>query len=309
MKAVLITEPVHELLPQGLQLLGFKVVHLPDIQRNEVLAIIHDFEGLIINSKIVADSELLHVATKLKFVARCGSGKEVIDFKLAGLRGIACITSPEGNRQAVAEQALGMLLCIMNNVQKAHNEIKEGHWIREANRGNELFGKTVGIIGYGNTGEAFANVLAGFNVKVLAYDKYKKGFAQNYICESAIEMLFAEADVVSLHLPLTEETKHFANEEFFKSFRKKIWFLNLSRGVCVNTSSLLQAIADGKVEAAALDVLENEKINTLNAEEQVWFRRLTINQQILLTPHIAGWTHESKRKIAEVLLEKISSIY
>jgi D-3-phosphoglycerate dehydrogenase len=309
MKSVLITEPVHELLPQGLQALGFEVVHLPEIQRKEVLEIIHDFEGIIINSKIVADKELITAATKLKFVARCGSGKEVMDIPLATSRGIECITSPEGNRQAVAEQTLGMLLCIMNNVQKAHNEIKNKQWIREANRGHELFGKTVGIIGYGNTGEAFAKVLAGFNVKVLAHDKYSKGFAAGYINESSLKTIFEEADVVSLHLPLTSETKHFANDDFFNSFKKEIWFLNTSRGVCVETKALINALENGKVVSAALDVLENEKINSLNEEEQVLFEKLIANESVLLTPHIAGWTHESKRKIAEVLLEKISKLY
>ncbi len=309
MKSVLITEPVHELLPQGLQDLGFEVVHLPEIQRSEVLEIIRDFEGIIINSKIVADKELLDAAPKLRFIARCGSGKEVMDIPLATSRGIACITSPEGNRQAVAEQALGMLLCIMNNVQKAHNEIRNKHWIRESNRGRELFGKTIGIIGYGNTGEAFAKTLAGFNVKVLAYDKYRKEFTENYIRESSLETVFEEADVVSLHLPLTDETKHFANGNFFNAFKKNIWFLNTSRGVCLQTKALLNALENGKIIAAALDVLENEKINSLNSEEKKLFEKLITNESVLVTPHIAGWTHESKRKIAEVLLEKISRLY
>jgi len=309
MKSVLITEPVHELLPQGLQALGFEVVHLPEIKRREVLEIIRDFEGLIINSKIIADKELIDAAPKLRFVARCGSGKEVMDIPLAKSRGIECITSPEGNRQAVAEQALGMLLCIMNNVQQAHNEIRNKQWIREANRGHELFGKTVGIIGYGNTGEAFAKVLAGFNVKVLAYDKYRKEFAAGYIHESSLAAIFEEADVISLHLPLTEETKHFANDDFFNSFKKEIWLVNTSRGVCVQTTALISALESGKVIAAALDVLENEKINSLNIEDQANFEKLIANENVLLTPHIAGWTHESKRKIADVLLEKISSLY
>lgn len=309
MKSVLITEPVHELLPKGLQALGFEVVYLPEIQRREVLEIIHDFEGLIINSKITADKELIEAATKLKFFARCGSGKEVMDIPLATSRGIECITSPEGNRQAVAEQALGMLLNIMNNVPKAHNEIRNKQWIREPNRGHELFGKTVGIIGYGNTGEAFAKVLTGFNVKVLAYDKYRKGFEEGYIHESSLAAIFEEADVISLHLPLTEETKHFANNDFFNSFKKEIWLVNTSRGICVQTTALLNALKNGKVIAAALDVLENEKINSLNAEEQTNFEKLIAHESVLLTPHIAGWTHESKRKIAEVLLKKISSLY
>ena len=308
MAAILITEPVHELLPEGLRKLGFEVIHEEDIQRTEVLTIINRFHGLIINSKIVADKELLDSAPQLRFVARCGSGKEVMDIAYAESKGITCITSPEGNCQAVAEQAIGMLLSIMNNIPQAIREVNAGKWLREKNRGYELSGKTVGIVGYGHTGQSSAKLLSSFSVKVLAYDKYKTGFSDAYAQESDMENLFHQADVVSLHLPLSDETKHFANKAFFDAFQKNIWFLNTARGANVDTAALLGALDNGKVIATALDVLENEKLDKLSAIEKKWFDELISRENVIITPHIAGWTHESKRKIAEVLLQKIAAL-
>jgi D-3-phosphoglycerate dehydrogenase len=305
---VLITEPVHELLPEGLEKLGFEVLYLPEISRVEALKIIDGFNGLIINSKVVADKSLLEKALQLKFVARCGSGKEVIDFDYCQTHGIAAITSPEGNRQAVAEHALGMLLSMMNNIHTAHQQVMQGQWLREQNRGFELFGKTIGIIGFGNTGEAFANVLSGFQPTILAYDKYRTGFGNQLVKETSIEEIFDSAEVVSLHLPLSSETKHFANEIFFQSFKKKIWLINTSRGSCVNTVDLLNAIKDKIVIRAALDVLENEKLATYSPLETELFTQLKNTGKIVFTPHIAGWTQESKKKIAEVLLQKIAHL-
>lgn len=305
---VLITEPVHELLPEGLEKLGFEVLYLPEISRVEALKIIDGFNGLIINSKVVADKSLLEKALQLKFVARCGSGKEVIDFDYCQTHGIAAITSPEGNRQAVAEHALGMLLSMMNNIHTAHQQVMQGQWLREQNRGFELFGKTIGIIGFGNTGEAFANVLSGFQPTILAYDKYRTGFGNQLVKETSIEEIFDSAEVVSLHLPLSSETKHFANQSFFQSFKKKIWLINTSRGSCVNTVDLLNAIKDKIVVGAALDVLENEKLATYSPLETELFTQLKNTGKIVFTPHIAGWTHESKKKIAEVLLQKIAHL-
>jgi len=306
---VLITEPIHELLLKGLVELGFEVVHLPEITRAEALKIIQDFEGLIINSKVVANHELLAKAKQLKFVARCGSGKEVIDFKYCVENKITPITSPEGNRQAVAEHALGMLLSLLNNIHKASREVAQREWLREKNRGFELFGKTVGIIGFGNTGEAFSEVLRGFKPTILAYDKYRKNFGNNYVLETTLNDIFKRADVISLHLPLSEETKYFADESFFGKLEKQVWFLNTSRGNCVNTMDLLKSIQQGKILGAALDVLENEKLETYTNAENEIFNQLLETGKVLITPHIAGWTHESKRKIAEVLLQKISECY
>lgn len=302
---VLITDDVHILLIEGLQQMGYEVVFRPDISFEETLAAIEPFSGLIINSKIFCRAELLDKAPKLKWIGRLGSGMEVIDRAACDARDIKYFNSPEGNRNAVAEHALGLLLNLMNNITRSNNEVKAGKWIREPNRGEELSGKTVGIIAYGNTGQAFAKILRGFDVQILAYDKYKSGFGNETVKESSLEEIFEKADVVSLHLPLTDESKYMVDEAFLDKFRKPIYLINTSRGKVVNTAALLSAISSGKVKAAALDVLENEKIAQLKPQEQEWFDELCKEQRILLTPHIAGWTVESKRKIAEVVIEHV----
>lgn len=302
---ILITDELHSLLKEGLEQDGFAIDHRPDISEAEVLEIVYDYTGLVINSKVYAGKELLDRAVKLKFVCRAGSGLEVIDLEYAKQKNIAVFNSPEGNRNAVAEHALGMLLNLMNNISKSDKEIRNKEWKREENRGNELSGKIIGLIAYGNTAQSFAKLLSGFDIKVLAYDKYKQDFEN----ESSLQAIFQQADIVSLHLPLTEETKYMINYKFLSSFKKPIWFINTSRGKVVQTVDLLRALNEGKVTAAALDVLENEKLNTLNEDEKIVFEQLIADNRILLTPHIAGWTHESKRKIAEVLLQKIRSLF
>ncbi len=301
---ILITDELHPLLKEGLEQDGLAVDYRPDVSAKEVLEIIHDYEGLVINSKVYAGKELFDRAVKLKFVCRAGSGLEVIDLNYAKQKGIIAFNSPEGNRNAVAEHALGMLLNLMNNISKANQEIRNREWKREENRGTELSGKTIALIAYGNTAQSFTKILKGFDVRVLAYDKYKHGFEN----ESSVETIFEQADIVSLHLPLTEETKYMIDYKFLSSFKKPIWLINTSRGKVLRTSDLLLALYEGKVIAAALDVLENEKLSSLNENEKRDFRELISDKRILLTPHIAGWTHESKTKIAEVLLEKIRAI-
>lgn len=301
---ILITDELHPLLKEGLEQDGFTVDYRPDISAEEVLEIIHDYEGLVINSKVYAGKELLDHAVKLKFVCRAGSGLEVIDLDFAAQKNIAAFNSPEGNRNAVAEHALGMLLNLMNNISKADNEIRSKEWQREQNRGNELAGKTIGLIAYGNTAQSFAKILKGFDVKILAYDKYKTGFEN----ESSLQNIFEQADILSLHLPLTEETKFMIDYKFLSSFKKPIWLINTSRGKVMKTADMLRALNERKIIGAALDVFENEKLSKFNEEEKKIFEQLISDNRILLTPHIAGWTHESKRKIAEVLLEKIRAI-
>ena len=307
MKA-LITDDVHPLLTEQLREMDYEVDFRPEISFEETLEVIADYEGLVINSKIFCGAELLDRAARLKWVGRLGSGMEVIDKVSCDKKGVRYFNSPEGNRNAVAEHALGLLLNVMNNITKSNNEVREGKWIREPNRGEELSGKTIGIFAFGNTGEAFARVLRGFDVKVLAYDKYRKGFGSDFVKESTPEEIFAEADIVSLHLPLTEETKYMANEHFFERFKKPIYLINTSRGKVLKTTALISAVQSGKVKAAGLDVLENEKISKLNNDEQEWFDGLIKEQRIILTPHIAGWTHESKRKIAEVVVERVKAL-
>lgn len=303
----LITDDVHPLLIENLRGLGYEVDFLPDITAEKTAAIITPYTGLIINSKIFCGEDLLSKAPNLKWVGRLGSGMEVIDTQACEMHGVKYFNSPEGNRNAVAEHALGVLLNIMNNISVSYNEVRQGQWIREPNRGTELSGKTVGIIAYGNTGEAFSKVLGGFDVNILAYDKYKKDFGNNRVKEATMEEIYASADVVSLHLPLTTETKHLANQKFFESFARPIYFVNTSRGKVVDTAALLHAVRSGHIKAAALDVLENEKITQLSPSEREWFDALVAEKRILLTPHIAGWTHESKRKIAEVVISRVRS--
>lgn len=308
-KRVLITDELHPLLQQGLEADGFTVDYRPAITEKEVHDIIHQYEGLVINSKVYAGKELLDKATQLKFVCRAGSGLEVIDLPYARQKGIAAFNSPEGNRNAVAEQALGMLLGLLNHITKANNEVHSYQWVREPNRGTELSGKTVALIAYGNTAQAFAKILRGFNVTVLAYDKYYQGFGDDFVTEATLQQVFNKADIVSLHLPLTAETTYMIDEAFLSSFKKPYWLLNTSRGKVLNTTALVKALDSGKVLGAALDVLENEKLNTLTEKQKADLDALLNKPNVLITPHIAGWTHQSKQRIAEVLLEKIRKVY
>ncbi|MCS6818769.1 MAG: hydroxyacid dehydrogenase [Chitinophagales bacterium] len=305
---ILITDHVHPYLIESLRNMAYQVYYQPEISREEVLQKIQDFTGIIINSRIIADKELLEKGRKLKFVARCGSGREVIDYNSCKLLNIKAITSPEGNKQAVAEHALGMLLCIMNNIHIAHHQVIKFIWKREENRGFELFGKKIGIIGFGHTGSSFAKVLRGFNPKILAYDKYKKGFGNEYVKEVSLTKIFNEAEVVSLHLPLTNETIGYADDVFFNSFKKKIWFINTSRGQCLKLESLLHGIEKGKIKGAALDVLENEKFSSYSKKEKALLQKILRTNKVLVTPHIAGWTYESKEKIARILVQKIKRL-
>lgn len=309
MAKVLITDDVHPLLINGLQERGYTVDFMPEITTEETLTIIANYTGLIINSKIFCGEELLDKAQKLKWITRLGSGMEVIDTELCDQLGIHYANTPEGNCNAVAEHALGMLLALMRNIVKGNNEVANKQWIREENRGEELSGKTVAILGYGHTGAAFAKLLASFHVKILAYDKYRKGFAasSDYIIESTLDDIFNESDILSIHLPLTTETNQWINETFLNSFKKKIFIVNTSRGKVLNTSDAIKMLDSAKLKGMALDVLENEKLFTLNTSEHLILERLTESNKIILTPHIAGWTHESKEKIATVTLQKIDA--
>lgn len=302
---VLITDDAHPLLAETLTADGFEVHFRPDITREHVLEQIAGYTGLIVNSRITADKELLQRATSLRFVGRLGSGLEVIDLEYAKAHNIYAFNAPEGNKQAVAEHALGMLLCLMNNIAIANDEVKQGLWLREKNRGTELQGKTVGLIAYGQNARAFAGLLKPFGVHVLAYDKYLHNFSDGNVKEATIEEIQQQADILSLHLPLTQETYYMVNEAFLNGFAKPYWLVNTSRGKVMDTKAMLTALQKGKIIAAALDVLENEKIDTYSAAEKQLFQNLTNEKRVLLTPHIAGWTHESKRKIAEQVIAKI----
>jgi D-3-phosphoglycerate dehydrogenase len=307
MKKILFIDSVHPMISKELTANGFICESALYTGKEELKKIINQYFGIIIRSRIKLDEDFLSKAEQLRFIGRVGSGLENIDVKYAERKGVICINSPEGNRDAVGEHAIGMLLSLMNNLNRADRQVRNGKWEREGNRGQEIRNKTIGIIGYGNMGSAFAQRLIGFDANVLSYDKYKKDYSDGNTREITLEELFDSADIVSIHVPLTEETRYMCNDEFFKLFRKKIWFINTSRGPVVNTVDLVNHLKSGKLLGAALDVLEYEdaSFENISGNYPGAFRYLTECDNVILTPHIAGWTVESNIKLAKVLVDKI----
>ncbi|MBJ7428058.1 MAG: phosphoglycerate dehydrogenase [Bacteroidia bacterium] len=305
---VLIIDDVSSLLTDGLEKIGYQVTYLPNINRNEILEIIAPFEVLVVRTKTSIDKEILNAAPNLKIIARAGSGLDNIDLESANQRGIYCFNAGQANADAVGEHTLGMLLSLMRNLAKADLEVRNKIWDREGNRGYELNGKTVGIIGFGNTGKSFAKKLAGFEVKILVYDKYLENYSNQNAKEAKLEQIFEEADILSLHIPLTAETKNWINANFFTQFKKNIYLLNMCRGEVVNMPETIEYLNNNKIIGACFDVLENEKINTLSNQQQKDFDYLINNKNVVLSPHIAGWTFESYEKIAQSILLKLTDL-
>ncbi len=301
----------HPLLWNQLQDAGFSNEEDFTSSKEEIENKIQNYQGIVIRSRFKIDKQFLDKATNLQFIARVGAGLESIDCDYAQEKGVWLIAAPEGNRNAVGEHALGMLLSLFNNLNKADREVRSGHWNREANRGHELDGKTVGIIGYGNMGKSFAKKLKGFDVEVLCYDILENVGDEN-ARQVTLEELCKKTDVLSLHTPWTPETDKMINTDFIARFEKPFWFINTARGNSVVTADLVEALKSGKILGAGLDVLEYEKLsfeNLFEGEKPQAFEYLLQAENILLTPHIAGWTFESKEKLAQTIVDKIIKLY
>lgn len=299
---------VHPALEEILTKNGFECVDCSKISPNDLQKTIHEYDGIVIRSRFRMDESFLKQATQLKFIARSGAGMENIDLDYCVSRGIKCYNSPEGNADAVGEHAIGMLLGLFNNLIRSDAEVRKGIWDREGNRGYELQGKTIGVIGYGNMGKSFAKKLAGFECTVLAHDKYKTNFSDQFVKEVELDEIYQQADIISLHLPLTNETKYYFNQDFIGKMKKPFYLINTARGKNANTKDLVNAMRSGKVLGACLDVLEYElsSFEKLEADKLPKpFQYLVKSDKVILSPHVAGWTFESYRKLSTFLAEKI----
>ncbi|HET8860394.1 NAD(P)-dependent oxidoreductase [Marivirga sp.] len=302
---VLIIDEMHESITPLLTKLNLEVDYQPAIKRSEILQIIGNYEGLIVRSKTPIDAELLKNANKLIFVARAGAGVDNVELEELQKRNIQLLNAPEGNRDALAEHTMGMMLSLFNKINTSDQEVRNGKWDREGNRGVELMGKTIGLLGFGNMGSALAKRLSSFGCKIIAYDAEKTGFSNDFVEEVSLEKMQESAQILSIHIPMNAENKGIVNSKFISKFRALNYIINTSRGEVLILKDLLELLKANKIKGAALDVLENEKINSLSGEELSVFQELTKLKQVILTPHVAGWSFESYEKINIVLSQKI----
>jgi D-3-phosphoglycerate dehydrogenase len=305
---IIITAPAPAFLMETLTHKGYEVVYEPAISYEALLKIIDSARGLIVTTRLKIDAPMLNNAKQLKWIGRIGSGMELIDTEFAASKNIQCYSSPEGNCTTVGEHALGLLLSLMNRIASSYTQIKNGQWLRDSNRADELTGKTIGIIGFGNTGAAFAKVLSGFDVKILAHDIYKTNFETAQIKQASLQQIQSEAEVISLHLPLTELTHHYANDSFFNACLQKPYFISTCRGAVTHTDALLKALQNQLVRGVGLDVLENEQLDTYTPLELARLKALTDFPNFILTPHIAGYSQEAYIKMSQILLGKLGII-
>lgn len=307
-RTLLITDEIEaDFLARLKQLPNLEVQYYPYANPAEFTAILSNANIILVKTKTKVDATLLEAAPQLRLVVRAGAGLDNIDLDACTARGVRVENTPGANALPVGEQALGMLLCLLHRIVRADGQVRRGLWLREENRGLELTGRTVGIVGYGHTGQAFARVLAGFGCTVLACDKYRSNYSDNYARQAEWDELFEQAEVLSLHVPLTAETTHLVTEALLRKFARPIWLLNLCRGPVVHTPGLLAALRSGQVLGAALDVQENENLAALTPEQQDWLRQLSAMDNVVLTPHIGGWSVESARRINEAAFAHISS--
>ncbi|MBK9638201.1 MAG: hydroxyacid dehydrogenase [Bacteroidetes bacterium] len=312
-KSILLIDTLHPQFIKTIEGAGISIREGYHLSKEEVLQEIHNYQGIAIRSRFAIDADFLEKAKTIKCIGRAGAGMENIDLIAAQKANIICVNAPEGNRTAVGEHALGMLLMLFNNLLRADKEVRQGFWRREENRGVELAGKTVGIIGFGQMGKSFAEKLRGFDVKILALDPYIKIDKNEfpYVEQCTEQVFFSECDVVSLHIPLTSETKYLVNVDWIQRFAKPIWFINTARGKNVDTQALVDGLKSGKIIGAALDVLEYETLSFEHIDKDnlpAPFQELCAMDQVVLSPHIAGWTHESNEKIARILAEKMIEV-
>lgn len=305
-KKVLIAAPVHHVLTDWMDVNGFECIVREKITQSEALVLVRDCVGIVTSTRLQIDKKLMDAAPSLRWVGRMGSGMEVIDVQYAGAKGIQCYSSPEGNSNAVAEHALGMLLALTKKIVVSNNEVKQGLWIRDANRGIELEGKTIAIIGFGNTGRAFAKKLSVFGMKILIYDKYNCEKIPLYVesCNE-LERIYKEADILSFHVPLQDDTIHYFNNVFAGKISKPYILINTSRGAIIETSVLLNELKTGRMSGACLDVWEQEPIEKMDDVLRKNLLEIAQLPQVIITPHIAGYSHEAVYKMSKVLLDKI----